>query len=118
MRRSVKELISPSAERLTTAFVDQTRLGPRTMARLEGVILFTSWFSATFRERGGWKEREEEREGGGRGGRRGGRRGREEREGEEGGRGREGEEREGGEGGRRGREGGGEREEREERVEE
>lgn len=47
IRIRVKELIAVRATRLATSLVDQTRLGPRTMARLLGVILLTSWFSAT-----------------------------------------------------------------------
>ena len=57
----MKEFISPSAVRLATGLVDHTRLGPRTMAMLDGDILFTSSCSVTF-EREGGRERERERE--------------------------------------------------------
>ena len=56
----MKELISLSAERLATAFADQTRLGPMTMEMFEDDILFTSSCSATWMEGG----RESGREGG------------------------------------------------------
>lgn len=64
IRIRVNALIAVRATRLVTSFVDQTRLGPRTIARLLGVILLTSCFSATyFKEEGERSGREEEEEG-------------------------------------------------------
>ena len=42
MRMTVNVFISPSEVRLAASFVDQMRLGPKTIARFSGVILFTS----------------------------------------------------------------------------
>lgn len=57
-------LIAERATRLANSSVDQTRLGPRTIARLLGVILLTSCLSATyFKEEGEMSGREEEEEG-------------------------------------------------------
>ena len=52
----VKEFISPRCSRLATSFVDQMRLGPNTMARLDAVILFTVPWSATWGGGGGGGE--------------------------------------------------------------
>ena len=54
IRIRVNALIAVRATRLATSFEDQTRLGPRTIAKLLGVILLTSCFSATyFKKEGG-----------------------------------------------------------------
>jgi len=45
----VNVFTSPSDVRLAASLWDHTRLGPKTIARFSGVILFTSWWSATWR---------------------------------------------------------------------
>ena len=42
IRMTVNVFISPSEVRLAASLVDQMRLGPKTIARFSGVILFTS----------------------------------------------------------------------------
>ena len=42
MRMTVNVFISPREVRLAASLVDQMRLGPKTIARFSGVILFTS----------------------------------------------------------------------------
>lgn len=50
-KNSVKLLIGPSDISETCSFFDQMRFGPKTMARLNAVILFRSLLSITYTEK-------------------------------------------------------------------